>query len=68
MTAFEGRADKAYVNTYNEELDPLYLLTEPNTKEGALEYVTSRQHRVDATTFLDSTAARGVPSPVALSK
>ena len=37
LIATEGGADKAYVKTYNEGLVPMYLLTAPNTKEGALE-------------------------------
>ena len=37
LIATEGGADKAYVKTYNEGLVPMYLLTAPNTKEGAFE-------------------------------
>ena len=35
--AAEGGAERAYVKTYNDGLDPMYLVTEPNTKVGALE-------------------------------
>ena len=37
LIATEGGADKAYVKTYNEGLVPMYVLTAPNTKEGAFE-------------------------------
>ena len=37
LIATEGGADKAYVKIYNEGLVPMYLLTAPNTKEGAFE-------------------------------
>ena len=35
--AAEGGADSAYVKTYNDRLDPMYLLVAPNRKEGELE-------------------------------
>ena len=37
LMATEGGAGKAYVKTYKDGLDPVYLLTAPNTNDGALE-------------------------------
>ena len=44
---YRGAASTAYVNTYLEALLPLlYLVTSPNTAEGAFVKVTTLQHAV----------------------
>ena len=64
--ATEGDADSAYVKTYDDGLDPVYVLP-TKTKGGELEYVMALQHRVVTVILLSSTTARAVPKPVELS-
>ena len=64
--ATEGDADSAYVKTYDDGLDPVYVLP-TKIKGGELEYVKTLQHSVVTVILLDSTTARAVPSPVELS-
>ena len=37
LIATEGSADKVYVKTYKDGLDPVCLLTAPKTNDGAFE-------------------------------
>ena len=64
--ATEGDADSAYVKTYKDGLDPVYLLP-TKIKGGELEYVMTLQHGVVTVTLVKSIAARELPSVVELS-
>ena len=65
--AVEGGADRVYVNTYEDGIDPMYLLWLPKTEEGEFEYLRTLQHGVLTIILVEKTVVRELPTPVELS-